>query len=299
MIDPIIFSFELAGIQFAIHWYGVIIAIAVLIGAFIAEHEIVRRGGQEGYVWDLLIWVVPAGIVGARLGYVINDIAGGGKYFLEDPGRIFKITEGGLHIYGAIALGLLTAYYYTKKHSFDLWLLLDAMAPTLLIAQGLGRVANFINQELYGSPTTLPWGISIAAENRIAAYQDLTLFPEATTRFHPTFAYEMIWNLIAAGIIIWLTRRFVEKLKPGAAFYLWMIFEGVGRFWIEYFRPDQPRIQGTGISYSSVVAILLALIGTLLFLARLGKINLPFLKPGPDEYRVRDRKWKEKKAASR
>lgn len=296
MIDPVIASFELFGIQFSIHWYGVIVALAVVIGALIAEREVLRRGGREAYIWDLLIWVVPAGIIGARLWYVLNDMAGGGRYFIDDPSAVFRIQEGGLHIYGAIALGLVAVLLYRRRHPFDMWLLLDAMAPTLLIAQAFGRLANFINQELYGPPTTLPWGIPIAAENRIAPWTDLAAFPEATTRFHPTFAYEMIWNLIMAGLIIWLTRRFADKIKPGTAFFMWMVAAGVGRFWLEFFRPDQPRIPGTAISYSSLIALLLAVIGGLLLLVRFGKLKLSFLKPGPDAYMVhRDKKWKNKK----
>ena len=126
MINPIIVSFQLFGITFSIHWYGVLAALGVLVGGLITEKQIVRRGGKEGYLWDLLLWVVPAGIIGARLWYVINDIVGGGRYFLDDPIRILYITEGGLHIYGAIALGLLVAYIYTRRHPFDMALLLDS-----------------------------------------------------------------------------------------------------------------------------------------------------------------------------
>jgi phosphatidylglycerol:prolipoprotein diacylglycerol transferase len=284
LIDPVIFSFELFGTQFAIRWYGVIIAIAVVIGGFITEREIYRRGGNKDYVWDILIWVVPAGVIGARLGYVLNDIAGGGSYFLDDPKRILYITEGGLHIYGAIALGLLVGIWYTRRNPFDIWILLDAVTPALLIGQAFGRLANFINQELYGPPTDLPWGIPIAMENRIPPWNDLVQFPEATTRFHPTFAYEMIWNLLAAGLIIWLTRKFKDKMKPGAAFYTWMVLEGAGRFFIEYFRPDQPRLGDTDISFSRIAAVALVVIGGLLLLIRFEKIRFPSLSPGPDKY---------------
>jgi len=293
LIDPVIFSFDLFGAHFAIRWYGVIIAAAIVIGGFITEREIDRRGGNKDYVWDILIWVVLAGVIGARLGYVLNDIAGGGRYFLDDPKRIFYITEGGLHIYGAIALGLLVGIWYTRRNPFDLWLLLDAVVPALLICQAFGRLANFINQELYGPPTDLPWGIPIAAENRIPPWNDLVQFPVATTRFHPTFAYEMIWNLLAAGVIIWLTRRFKDKLKPGAVFYMWMVAEGVGRFFIEYFRPDQPRLGSTDISFSRIAAALLAVIGGLLLLIRFEKIRFPSLSPGPDKY------WIKKKRSAR
>jgi phosphatidylglycerol:prolipoprotein diacylglycerol transferase len=287
LIDPVIFTINLFGKQFPIYWYGVIIALAVVIGGYIAEREVARRGGNKDYIWDILIWIVPAGVIGARLGYVLNDIAGGSSYFLDDPMRIILTRDGGLHIYGAIALGLLVGIWYTKRNPFDMWMLLDAVAPVLLICQAFGRLANFINQELYGPPTDLPWGISIAAEYRIPPWNDLVQFPEATTRFHPTFAYEMIWNLLAAGLIIWLTRRFKDKMKPGAAFYTWMVLEGVGRFFIEYFRPDQPRFGDTDISFSRIAAVLLVVIGGLLLLIRFEKLRFPSLSPGPEKYWVK------------
>lgn len=293
-MDPVIFSFELFGRTISMYWYGLIIAIAVMIGAFIAEWQIKRRGGPEGHIWDLLIWVVPAGIVGARLWFVLNDIAGGGKYYLTTPWAWLKVWEGGLHIYGAVIGGLIAAYYYCRKNNFDMWMLLDSLAPALLVAQAFGRIANFINQELYGPPTTLPWGVKISAENRIFPWTDLVTYPVETTRFHPTFFYESLWNLVMAGLIIWIVSRYMDKLKPGATFYMWLIAAGVGRFWLEYFRPDQPRIPGTDLSYSRLIAILMALAGIILLLDRLGKIKLAF-STGPKSYKAKDLKWKKKK----
>lgn len=296
MIDPVIVSFELFGIQFAIHWYGVIIAISVMVGAFIAERQVLLRNGPENFVWDLLIWVVPAGIVGARLWYVVNDMAGGSKYFIEDPARILRVQEGGLHIYGAVLFGLLVAWWYARRRKFNFWMLLDAVAPTLLIAQAVGRIANFINQELYGPPTDLPWGVKIAAENRIPPWTDLSTYPVDTTRFHPTFFYESLWNLVMAGLIMWLVRKYGDKLKPGTAFYMWMVAAGVGRVWLEFFRPDQPLIPGTALSYSRVIAFLLALAGVFMLLIRYDKIKIGFISAGPDEYaKKQDKKWKARK----
>jgi phosphatidylglycerol:prolipoprotein diacylglycerol transferase len=295
LIDPIIFSFELAGRTVSIYWYGVIIAVSVMLGAFIAEREIAKRGGHFEFIWDLIIWVVPAGILGARAWYVLNDIAGGGQYYLEDPARIFHISEGGLHIYGAVLFGILVAWWYARRKQFDFWLLLDSLAPPLLIGQAVGRIGNFINQELYGPPTELPWGVSIAAENRLAPWNDLAAFPVETTRFHPTFFYESLWNILAAILIIWLVRKFGERLKPGTTFYLWLLLAGIGRVWLEFFRPDQPRIPGTDLSYSRLIALLMAVVGGLLLLVRYEKIRLPFLSPGPEHYALhKDKKWKKK-----
>ena len=127
MIDPVIFTIG----KLSVHWYGVIIAIAVMIGAFLAERQIARRGGHSEFVWDLIIVVVPAGIIGARLWYVLNDMAGGSTYYTEDPARMFRVWEGGLHIYGAVLFGVLAAWWYAKRRNFDFLLLLDSLAPTL------------------------------------------------------------------------------------------------------------------------------------------------------------------------
>ena len=286
LIDPIIVSFRIFGVQLSIHWYGLLAAIGVLVGGMIAEREIVRRGGQRDYLFDLLLWVVPAGIIGARLWYVLNDIAGGSRFFIEKPVRILQITQGGLHIYGAIALGLLVAYYYTRRYPFDIRLFLDAVSPGLLVGQAIGRVANFINQELYGPPTDLPWGVPISETARRGIYRDLEKYPLESTRFHPTFFYEAIANLLIAGFLLWLARKYEKRLKPGAVFFLWLILEGVKRYFIEFFRPDQPLIPGTGFSYSRLVALLMALIGTLLMLVRYKKIKLSFLPEGPDKYKI-------------
>jgi phosphatidylglycerol:prolipoprotein diacylglycerol transferase len=160
------------------------------------------------------------------------------------------------------------------------------VAPALLIGQAVVRPANFINQELYGPPTDLPWGIPIDAVHRIPPWNDLSRFPLETSRFHPTFAYEVIWNFLAAGLLLWVARRFSKKLKPGALFAGWLILEGVGRVWIEWFRPDQPRVPGTAISYSRIVAMLMTVVGVIWLLIRYEVIHLPFVSPGPASYVV-------------
>lgn len=285
MINPIIFSFNIGSLTFSLHWYGVILMTAVVVGAWLADVEFRRRGGEEEFVWNALVWILPAGVIGARLWYVINAILGGSTYFTQNPGKIFAINEGGLHIFGAILFGGGVAYWYARRHKVDFLMILDAMAPSLLLAQALARPANFINQELYGQPTTLPWGIPISAEHRIGPWTDMEAFPD-TTRFHPTFAYEMIWNIITGGLLLWLVRKYPEKFKPGAAFAIWMVCAGVGRFIIESFRPDQPLIPGTLISYSRLFSGLIAIGGALWLLVRYEKIHLKFWPAGPEKYKI-------------
>lgn len=286
MIDPVIFSFNIFGITIALRWYGVLVMTGLLAGTYIADREIKRRGGDPEKLWDAIVWLAIAGVLGARAWYVINDILGGGTYYLEQPIRILFINEGGLHIFGAIVAGFITAYYYFKRTRFDFLLFLDAVAPGLLVGQAIGRIANFINQELYGQPTDLPWGIPISPEHRIPPYNDLSQFPEATTRFHPTFAYEAIWNLIGAGLMLWLGRRYAKQLKPGVMFGIWLVWAGVGRFWVEFFRPDQPRVPGLATSFSQVIFGILAVAGALYIAARYGKIKLPFISVKPVKYKV-------------
>ena len=275
MINPIIFQFELWGVPFALHWYGVLIMAAVLVGTWLTTMEAARRGSQTEFIWDALPVVLIAGIVGARLWYVLNATLGGSTYYTDNPIKILMIAEGGLHIFGALVLGGLTAYLYLRKANVSFWLLLDSVAPALLIAQAVARPANFINQELYGPPTTLPWGISIDAAHRLPQFSNLAEFPVDTTRFHPTFAYEMIWNLITGGLLLWAVRRFPERFKPGMTFAAWLVLAGTGRFIVEAFRPDQPLLPGTALSISRLVAALMAVAGLVwIVLAARGTLQL-------------------------
>ncbi len=286
MINPVIFSFTIGKITIALHWYGVLVMTGVMVAAWLSANEIKRRGENPDHIWDALVWIVLAGMVGARLWYVVNATLGGSHYYLDNPLRILNITEGGLHFYGAILFGAAALIFYARKYKLDLWLFLDSLAPNILIGQAIARPANFINQELYGQPTTLPWGIKIDAAHRIPLYQDLAKYPVQFTRFHPTFAYEMIWNLFAAFTLMLIARRYEEKLRPGVLFYGWMVLAGLGRILIEFFRPDQPRIPGTDISYTTAVAALMLLAGLVLALDKLQVIRLPFIPRGEDEYHL-------------
>ena len=283
-MDPIIFT--IPGTNFSLHWYGVIMAVGIILAGMVAEWGVKLRGEDGEHIWELLIWGVPFGIVGARLWYVLNDILGGGRYYLDNPWQIINLPEGGLHFYGAVLLGALGAYIYVKRSNLDFRIILDAAAPALLIGQALVRPANFINQELYGQPTDLPWGIAIDAAHRLAPWNNLIEFPIETTRFHPTFGYEMLWNFLATGVLLWIFMEYREKLKPATIFAGWLVLEGVGREFIEFFRPDQPRLPGTDISYSRIVAGIMIVVGIFWLLIRYEIIKLPFLKLGSEKYKL-------------
>jgi phosphatidylglycerol:prolipoprotein diacylglycerol transferase len=284
MINPIIFSFTIGSFVFALRWYGVLVMTGVSVSAWLAGREVARRGEKGDTIWDLLVWILPAGIVGARLWYVINATIGGNLYYLQNPLKILFIWEGGLHIYGGFVLGVLAMYYYLRQQKMDMWLFLDAIAPLTLLGQALARPANFINQELYGPPTNLPWGIPIDAAHRLAAYADLTNFP-LSTRFHPDFAYEMIWNFLMVALLLYVSYYYSEKMKPGALFFGWLVLAGAGRFLLEFLRPDQPQMGGTWITTTQVATILMMLAGLLMLAYRYGKLKLP-LPQLPEKYHV-------------
>ncbi|HQV63270.1 MAG TPA: prolipoprotein diacylglyceryl transferase [Anaerolineales bacterium] len=296
MIDPVIFEFNLLGLPIILRWYGVLVMLGAVVGALIAEREIKRRGENGESVWDALVWILPAGIIGARLWYVLNSILGGSNYYTSQPAKILYIWEGGLHFFGGLLLGAIALYYYLKQNGMDFWLFLDAIAPAALIGQALARPANFINQELYGQPTKLMWGIPIDASHRLPQFSDLTQFPVETTRFHPTFAYEMILNILLALLLLWISRRYAEKMKPGAIFAGWLISAGLIRAFIEFFRPDQPRIGDSIVTYSMFVSILMAISGVVLLLIRYGKLQLAAADGWEEQYQI---KPVEKKARTR
>jgi phosphatidylglycerol---prolipoprotein diacylglyceryl transferase len=285
-LDPILFSFNLFGRTIELHWYGLLVALGVAVAAWLAEREVRRRGENPDHVWNALLWLLPAGILGARLWYVANTTLGGNSVYLENPGRIIAVWEGGLHFFGGLLFGAIALFFYARHYKLDMWLFLDSVAPVTMIGQAIARPANFINQELYGTPTTLPWGILIDRPlQRIGEFRDLAAYPLETTRFHPIFAYEMIWNFTTAGFLLWAGRRWPEKFKPATMFACWLIAAGIGRTLVEFLRHDQPLIPGTMVSYSQLVSALMALTGLVLYLVRLGKLNIPRLK-FPDSYTI-------------
>ncbi len=285
MINPVIYTFHIFGYQFPLRWYGVIVMIGVIAASLVIERELNRRGERGDRIWDILVWVLPAGIVGARLWYVANATIGGSRFYIQNPVQIINIPQGGLHIFGGFLFGAAVLLTYLRQNKRDPWIYLDAAGPAILIGQAIGRIANFINQELYGPPTTLPWGIPISAEHRLPIYP-VDLYPVATTRFHPTFAYEIIWNLCAAALLLWISRRYKDDVKPGTIFAGWLVAAGLGRFWIEFFRPDQPKIGNLGISYSALISLLMMIIGVIMLLARYRKIHLKFAENWEEQYRT-------------
>lgn len=207
-------------------------ALAIITGAVVAiwlgEKRFVARGGEKGVIGDIAVWAIPFGIVGARIYHVATDWQ---LYFgaTGEPGDIIKIWNGGIGIWGAVAGGALGAWIALRRRGISFGLAADAIAPTLLVAQAIGRFGNYFNQELFGRPTTLPWGLQIDPEHRPGGFSQFATF-------HPTFLYEAIWNLAAAGVLVLLDRRF--RFTGGRAFLVYVMLYTCGRVWIEALRID-------------------------------------------------------------
>jgi len=285
MIDPVIFSFKLFYWTVTLRWYGVLVMLGAVAGTWIAEKEVKRRGENGDVIWDGLIWILPLAIIGARIWYVLNSIVGGNTYYLDNPVKMLAVWEGGLHFFGGLIFGAVALYYFLKNNNMDTWLFLDSIAPAVLIGQALARPANFINQELYGPPTNLPWGILINDfASRLEQFQDLAKYPLDTARFHPTFAYEMILNILAALALLWIARQYREQLKPGAIFAGWLVSAGSIRAFIEFFRPDQPRIGDSFVTTSMLFSVLMAIAGIIMLLIRNGKLKIAFAENWESDY---------------
>jgi phosphatidylglycerol:prolipoprotein diacylglycerol transferase len=235
-VDPILLELG----PLTLRWYGILIVSGILIAAWVAARYVERKGYSGDAMWDLLLWVLIPGLIGARLYYVFIQSPRGPEglgYYLANPWAILQIWSGGIHIYGAFIFGSIAILLYSRWRGLPLPVYLDGIALGLPLGQAIGRWANFINQELYGPPTTLPWGLRIDDFARIA-------YP-ASTRFHPLFLYESLWNFLGFGLIFWVSRRFEDRLLPGDLLLLYVIWYPTGRFMLEFLRTDSWFFPGT------------------------------------------------------
>jgi prolipoprotein diacylglyceryl transferase len=253
---------------FRIHFYALFILTGIVIATALADWKLSKRGAAKGTMLDIALWAVPFGILGGRFFHVIthpND------YFYEgaDLLAVFRIWEGGLAIYGAISLGAVGVFLGTRQLGLRFWSVADAIAPGLLIAQGVGRLGNYFNQELFGLPTTLPWGLQIPSSN--PAYP--VGLPEGLL-FHPTFLYEMVWNLAGAALLLILASRL--NLQWGRVFGLYLVVYSIGRMWVEAIRIDPSEII-LGLRVNIWSALIGLSLGIIIFLVQ--KSRHPGLEP--------------------
>ena len=217
-----------------IHFYALFILTGIALATFMADRTLTKRGAEKGVFLDIALWAVPAGIIGGRFFHVITHPR---DYFYEgaDLLAIFRIWEGGLAIFGAITLGAVGAWWGARQAGIRFSAVADAVAPWVLVAQGIGRLGNYFNQELFGIPTTLPWGLEIPSTN--PAYPNG--LPDGLT-FHPTFLYEMLWNFAGAAAILYLASKL--QLQWGKVFGLYLVVYSFGRIWIESIRIDPSEV---------------------------------------------------------
>jgi prolipoprotein diacylglyceryl transferase len=249
-----------------IHAYALCILAGIMVGLWLTSVRWARRGAPEGSVWDIVIWAIPFGIIGGRLYHVVSSpdaYFGPGFDGTGDLSLIPQIQRGGLGIWGAVVLGVLGAWIGCRRSGVKLTAFLDAAAPGLLLAQAVGRWGNYFNQELFGGPTTLPWGLQIDADN--------PNFPAGTpadTLFHPTFLYESLWNVVGVLILLALDRRF--HFRRARLFWLYAMYYTLGRVWIEAMRIDEAeQISLLGITtrlnvWTSIFVFVVALIAFVL-----------------------------------
>jgi phosphatidylglycerol:prolipoprotein diacylglycerol transferase len=237
-----------------IRWYGIILMTGAVAAAFLAEHEARRRKLKTEYVWDALIWVLIAGIIGARLWHVFTPppsmqaLGYTTKYYLTHPLALIDTRLGGLGIAGAVIGGAIALYIYTrvKKLSFMLWA--DIAAPGVALAQAIGRWGNYFNQELYGKPTNLPFPLSVYIQNPIEGYQNYHTF-------QALFFYESMLNLSLMFLLLWMARKIPNKLREGDLFLSYLIGYPIIRFFLEFLRIDSPTVGVVNINQYFMLAV--------------------------------------------
>lgn len=265
--------------------YAIAIGIGIVLAWWVLERRYTAKGGPREVSIDVALWMVLLGILGARVYHVVSSPE---PYFGQagDISRIIEIWNGGLGIWGAVPAGALGAWLALRRRGLRLAPFADALAPGLLIGQAVGRLGNYFNQELYGAPTELPWGLEIDAPYRVAGYTEPGML------FHPTFLYEMLWSLAMVGVLLWAERRF--QLRHGRVMWLYVMLYTAGRGWIEYLRIDAAEtVLGVRLNiWTAGIVFLLALY----FFVRIGRatrnkpeeIWLPGHGPGDTEQESND-----------
>ncbi len=259
---------------YTVHYYGIIIMLGALAAAGLSTLEARRRKVNTDLVWDMLPYLLIAGVIGARIWHVLTPPASMVEqgitawYYLTHPLEILQIWKGGLGIPGAVIGGAIALYLYCRKkgQSFAMWV--DIIAPGLALAQAIGRFGNYVNQEVYGAPTDLPWAIFIEPAHRLPEYINVAYY-------HPLFAYESIYNLINMALLLWISRRFINRLVVGDIFLVYLIVYPVGRFFLEFLRLDPSPIAGININQTIMAVIALSAIAALILRHRSKRTDQP------------------------
>nr|WP_043994067.1 prolipoprotein diacylglyceryl transferase [Leifsonia xyli] len=262
---------------FRIQTYALIILTGIVVAAMWTSRRLTKRGAEPGVVLDVLLWTVPLGIIGARLYHVVTHPAdffypGANVWNPFQPGAIWNIWEGGNAIFGALIGGAVGVGIGCRWTGLRFWTFADALAPALLLAQAIGRLGNYVNQELFGLPTALPWGLEIDSGNKAIPVG----LPDGTL-FQPLFLYEIVWNVIGVFVILWLERRF--RLQWGRVLAVYLIWYGLGRSYLESIRIDPSEFSFLGIPSNVWAAFAAVVLGAIILFLQARRHT--GLEPGP------------------
>lgn len=260
--------------------YAFCIIAGILVAMWMTHRRYVARGGNPDVVWDAAIVIIPAGIIGGRLYHVITDNE---NYFCADcnPVDALKVTNGGLGIWGAVALGVFAIWVMFKVKKVPMAPFADAVAPGLILAQAIGRLGNWFNQELYGRPTDVPWALDIFYRvNEAGEYAPVSGHStgEVMTSVHPTFLYELVWNVLVCLFLLWAQKAW--KLGHGRLFALYVAGYTLGRFFVENMRADEATLV-FGLRINVIVSVVLFVVALIVF------FRLPRGQESPEEVNPR------------
>ncbi|MBI9046495.1 MAG: prolipoprotein diacylglyceryl transferase [Anaerolineaceae bacterium] len=250
--------------NFFVHYYGILVMSGAMVAAWLSTVEARRRKLDPELVWDLLPWILVGGILGARLWFVLfppeSMIAIGidRHYYFTHPLDAINIRQGGLQIPGGVFLGALALYLFTRKNKLNFLDWTDIIAPGLLLAHAIGRWGNFINQEIYGPPTNLPWGIFIEPAYRLPEFAGYT-------HFHPLFLYESLWNLLSMSIMLWVGRKYVNRIKAGDITLMYFVLYGITRFTLEFIRLDTSFVNGVNANQTMSISLAIIAAGVIIW----------------------------------
>lgn len=264
-LNPI--AFKLGGLQ--VHWYGIIIAVAVLLAVWLAMREAPKRHVDEDHILNLVLWALPFALIGARAYYVAFEWS----YYKDNPGQIIAIWNGGIAIYGALIASVIVFLIYCRVKWLPAWLILDIAAPTVMIAQSIGRWGNFMNQEAYGASTTLDYLRGLHLPNFIISQMQIN-----GVYHQPTFLYESMWNLVGF-LLIMTVRHHKGWFKQGEIFLSYVMWYAFGRFFIEGMRMDS-LYTFAGIRVSQLLSIILFIAAAAIWAYRRKWDDLPWYLDG-------------------
>jgi phosphatidylglycerol:prolipoprotein diacylglycerol transferase len=252
---PVVFQ---AG-PLTLRYYGVCIVLGIIVGTWLTARQLASRGYDGVLAIESLLFVVPSGLVGARLYYIATQW---GEQYASNPiPSVLKIWEGGLGVYGAVAGGFVGLLFFCWYRGISPLTFADAAAPGLVLGQAIGRWGDYFDQVLFGRPSDLPWAIYIAPQNRPPQFAD-------ATSFHPTFLYESMWDVLVCLVLLWVARRFSEQLKAGDIFLIYVSLYSAGRFLVDSLRVDETFLIGASVRGDLLVSGALALGFALLLLLR-------------------------------